>query len=167
MPHTYTQLLVHITFGTKHRRPWIKDDFRPRLHGYMSGIVRELGGRILAVNGTADHVHLLLALPPSVAVADAMRVVKTNSSRWIHEEFPEMRGFCWQAGYAAFSVSQSNLDTVRGYIQGQREHHRKTTFQKEYIAFLRKRGIEFDIEHVRDSTSSGVSSRRPESRVAE
>jgi REP element-mobilizing transposase RayT len=93
MPHTFTNLLTHVIFGTKNRVPIIGDDIGPQLHAYMGGIIRELNGKALAVNGTSDHIHLLISLPPALSLSDAMRVLKTNSSRWVKEGGRE--GFGW------------------------------------------------------------------------
>jgi len=93
---------------------------------------------------------MLATLPPKLAVADALRDLKTNSSRWVHEQWPSRRAFAWQTGYSAFSVSESNAEAVAAYIEGQGEHHRKVTFQQEYLAFLTRHGIEYDQRHVWD-----------------
>ena len=116
MAHTFAQLLTHITFSTKGRRPELDGDLRPKLFAYMGGIIRELDGTALIINGTLDHVHLLVSLPSRLAVADAMRVLKTNSSRWVHEKWTSRASFGWQTGYGAFSVSQSNRQAVAEYI---------------------------------------------------
>jgi REP element-mobilizing transposase RayT len=142
--HTYTNLLTHVTFSTKERKFFITDDLRPRLFAYMGGIVREVHGTALAVGGTDDHVHLLLVLPPTVALSDTMRVLKTNSSRWVHETFPERAAFAWQDGYGGFSVSESNRETVKAYIANQGAHHRRMTFKEELIALLDRHGIDYD-----------------------
>jgi REP element-mobilizing transposase RayT len=133
---------MHIIFSTKDRAPLITADLKPQLHAYMGGIIRELKGKALIINGTSDHVHLLIGVSPSLSLADAMRVLKTNSSRWAHEA--SHTAFNWQSGYGAFSVSQSNMQAVAEYIAHQEEHHRKLTFQDEYIMFLRKHGISYD-----------------------
>jgi REP element-mobilizing transposase RayT len=113
MPHTFASLLVHVIFSTKNRAPTLSADLASRLFPYMGGIVRERKGQPLIINGPADHVHLLLSIPAAESIADLLRVLKTNSSRWVHEQFPARRGFCWQAGYAAFTVSGSRV-SVRG-----------------------------------------------------
>jgi len=110
----------------------------------MGGIVRELNGVALLINGTADHVHLLVRLPPTVSIADALRVVKTNASRWVHEKWPSRSAFTWQIGYGAFSVSQSSAEAVLRYIANQEEHHRKVSFQQEMLAYLRRHRIPYD-----------------------
>jgi len=108
MPHSYSSLLVHVIFGTKGRARSIDKGIRPDLLAYMGGIVREMSGVARAINGTEDHVHMLVSLPADLAVSECLRVVKTNSSRWIHEKVANHRSFAWQTGYGAFSVSTSN-----------------------------------------------------------
>lgn len=148
MAHTFSSLLTHVIFSTKDRVPFIDAELKPRLFAYMGGIVRELDSTALAINGPADHVHLLISTPPALALADLMRVVKTNSSRWAHQEFPARSAFAWQTGYGAFSVSRSNVDAVREYIADQEEHHRRVTFQEEFIAFLKRHGIAYDERYI-------------------
>lgn len=146
--HSFTDLLTHAVFSTKDRMRYIDTVIRTDLHAYLGGIVREMGATALMVGGTDDHVHMLLLLPPDMAVADCLRVVKTNSSRWVHERWPDRRKFAWQTGYAAFSVSQSNRDSVIRYIRDQERHHRKMSFQDELLALLRKHGIKFDERYI-------------------
>lgn len=143
MPHTHTNLLTHVIFNTKDRMPLIGADLKGQLHAYMGGIVREIGGKAYIVNGTADHVHLLVSFPPALSLSDAVRVLKANSSRWMRGEKGASK-FGWQPGYGAFSVSQSNVKAVAAYIAGQEEHHRKTSFRDEFVAFLKKHEVEFD-----------------------
>ena len=148
MPHTFACLLVHVVFSTKDRAPDLPPELATRLFPYMGGIVRECKGTALIVNGPADHVHLLLSIPATVSVADLLRVLKTNSSRWVHEQFPERKGFGWQTGYGAFTVSGSRLNDVRNYIASQEAHHRKVSFQEEFLTLLRKHGLEYDVRDV-------------------
>ncbi|MBI3795903.1 MAG: IS200/IS605 family transposase [Deltaproteobacteria bacterium] len=148
MAHTFTNLLTHVIFSTKDRTPSIDAELKPQLFAYMGGIVREYNGTALMVNGTPDHVHLLLRLPPSVPIAEAMRVLKTNSSRWVHEKWSSRSAFGWQTGYGAFSVSQSNASAVLRYIGNQEEHHQKVSFQEEFIAYLQRHGIEYDERYI-------------------
>jgi REP element-mobilizing transposase RayT len=98
----------------------------------------------LIINGPADHVHLLVSLPATESIAELLRVVKTNSSRWVHEQIPAQKRFAWQAGYAAFTVSGSRAADVRAYIAAQQEHHRRVSFQEEFLTFLRKHGLAYD-----------------------
>ncbi len=144
MPQSFTCLHYHLIFSTKNRVPAISPDLEPRLYDYIGGILRSEKSTFLAAGGMPDHVHLLCSLSKELAVAEALRLIKANSSKWIHETFPQHGGFAWQAGYGAFAVSYSHLDSVRRYIAGQVEHHRGTTFQEEFLAFLRKHHIEFD-----------------------
>lgn len=148
MAHTFTNLLTHAIFSTKDRAPLLDAELTAKLFPYMIGILRELKAKTLAINGVTDHVHLLFALPPSFSVADVMRILKTNSSRWVHETSPAKRMFGWQSGYGAFSVSQSNISDVVKYIREQEEHHRKHTFQEEFVVFLKKHGIEYDERYI-------------------
>jgi len=144
MPHTTTNLLVHFIFSTKQRRALIKPDFDKDLHAYLGGIIRQIGGIALCVNGTEDHVHLLVRVPGNRSIADVARLVKTNSSKWRHERWPQHRLFAWQIGYGAFTVSESGLSAVREYISNQQEHHKVRSFQDEFLAFLKKNKITVD-----------------------
>jgi putative transposase len=150
MPHTATNLLVHFIFSTEQRCALIKPDFEKDLHAYLGGIIRQIGGTALCVNGTRDHVHLLVRVPATRSVADVARLVKTNSSRWVHGRWPEKRGFGWQTGYGAFTVSESGVDAVRDYISNQQEHHRIRSFQEEFLVFLKKNGIAVDERYLWD-----------------
>jgi putative transposase len=143
---SYTCLLTHIVFSTKERNPFLADkEARDATHAYIGGIVRNLKGRAYTIGGVADHVHMLISTPPALAIADAVRTLKTNSSKWLHEE---MRGFAWQEKYSAFSVSQSDIDAVVKYIEGQEEHHRRKTFQEELLELLKEHGVEYDPRYI-------------------
>ena len=144
MPHTYSNLLTHAVFSTKDRLRTITEPMRNDLHAYLGGIIRELGGTTVIVGGIEDHVHLLLALPTELPIAECLRVVKGSSAKWVHEKWPERRTFGWQRGYAAFSVSASNAAAVSEYIRNQVEHHRKRSFEDEFKALLRRHGIGFE-----------------------
>ncbi len=144
MAHTLASLLLHLVFSTKNRAPALSPAIVSRLFPYMGGIVKERNGVPLIINGPADHVHLLVSVPTNESVAELLRVVKANSSRWVHEQFPAQRGFAWQWGYAAFTVSGSRAAAVKDYIAGQQEHHRRVSFQDELLSFLRRHGISYD-----------------------
>mgnify|MGYP000137024310 CR=1 FL=1 len=143
MPSTHTCLLYHIVFATKDREPLIHASWRARLHEYLGGAVRGLGGTPQGVGGVADHVHLLLGLKPTHCLADLMRELKKSSSSWVAETI-SVPSFRWQEGYAAFSVSASARLAVQEYIANQEEHHRNKTFREELIEFLKKSGVEYD-----------------------
>jgi putative transposase len=144
MPQSFASLHCHLIFSTKNRAPLITADIQPRLFGYWGGICQEQGNRLVAAGGMPDHAHLLVSLSRDVSVVEVVRVLKTNSSKWVHQTFSTSRGFAWQTGCAAFAVSFSNLDAVKEYLVGPEEHHRKQTFQEEFVAFLRRHHIEYD-----------------------
>lgn len=148
MGHTYTNLLVHIIFSTKNRVPMLDSKLNVRLFPYIGGIIRELGGTALLINGPTDHVHILALLPAAETVSNIVGKLKANSSGWIHREFPDKRAFAWQTGYAAFSVSHSQKKPVLDYIANQEEHHRKMTFKEELISFLKKHEVVYDERYI-------------------
>ena len=148
MAHTYTSLHYHIVFSTRGRRNLIPQAMLGRLHSYMGGIVRHLKGSAISVGGTMNHVHLLATLPSVAAIAQIVGKIKANSSRWSHDEIPEMADFGWQEGYAAFTVSRSKIDTVAKYVAAQMKHHEAMSFEEEFVEFLRKHGVEYDPQHV-------------------
>ena len=150
MPQSFVCMHCHIIFSTKHRQPLITRDAAPRLYEYVGGIVRNTGSRLMAAGGMPDHVHLIVSLGKQEALADAVRDIKSNSSRWIHETFANLRGFAWQTGYGGFAVSYSNLDEVKRYIAGQHEHHRVRTFKEEFLAFLKRHNCEYDERYIWD-----------------
>jgi putative transposase len=143
VPTTHLSLQIHIVFSTKNRQPLIDPAWRNRLHAFLGGTVRTLGAVPLAIGGTADHVHLLIGLRATHRPADLVREIKGTSSRWMHETVG-VRSFLWQEGYGAFTVSPCESDTVRVYIACQEEHHRRKTYQEEYIEFLKRNGVEYD-----------------------
>ena len=124
MPSTLTSLDYHVVFSTKYRRPTILPRLRDELYRYVGGIVRAEKGSLREIGGTSDHIHLLVGVPPTIAVSDAVRVIKANSSKWVNERADQDQKFQWQSGYAAFTVSVSQRETVLRYIQNQEQHHR-------------------------------------------
>jgi putative transposase len=144
MANTYTSLHYHVVFSTKNRQVFLVEAVRERLFAYLGGIARENEMNALEVGGVADHVHLLLSISAPLAVSKAIQLVKGGSSHWLKETFPNMINFAWQDGYAAFTVSQSQLSDVQGYIRSQPEHHRTKTFVEEYRAVLARHRIEYD-----------------------
>ncbi len=143
MPSTHLALHYHVIFSTKDREPVIAAPWRERLHAYLGGVVRNVEGIPETIGGVHDHVHLLIGLRATHCLADVVRDVKAVSSRWVHEEIG-MRNFAWQEGYGAFTVSPSQREAVRHYIERQEEHHRHRTFQEEYLEFLQRCGVEYD-----------------------
>jgi REP element-mobilizing transposase RayT len=148
MAHTYTNLWTHALFSTKDRERFLDRELKARLFPYMAGIIENLKGQALLINGPADHVHMLFVLPADLALAELVKKVKANSSRWVHENWPSRARFAWQTGYAAFSVSQSKVGEVKRYLANQEQHHRKVTSQEEVLAFLKKHGIRYDLRYV-------------------
>ena len=148
MSDSYTNLLYHIVFSTKDRRPLITPEYEVRLFDYIGGTIRGLGGISLEINGTEDHVHLLTKLRPDRALSEVLRELKANATGWMHDVFPSLKHFTWQRGYGAFTVSQSNLEEVRCYITRQKEHHAKISFRDEFIQFLEENGIDYDERYV-------------------
>jgi len=141
MSHTYAQNMIHVVFSTKDRRKAIPQSFQPRMWAYAAGISQKLGILVHAVGGMDDHIHILIQVPPSLAVAKAVLAIKSNSSRWANEKGYK---FAWQQGYGAFSVSSSNVPAVIRYIQNQPTHHKKMSFDVEFLALPKKHGIQFD-----------------------
>ena len=139
MSHVYARNHQHIVFSTKGRRATIKPPIQETLWAYLRGIARNYKIDLEAIGGTEDHVHLLLVLPPRLSLADAVRALKANSSKWMNENG---HWFAWQEGYAAFSVSASNLEATAEYVRNQPQHHKNRGFEQELMALLRKHGIE-------------------------
>jgi putative transposase len=150
MPQSLSKVILHIIFSTKNREPWLDSDVRPRIHAYLATICRDLGAELVHVGGVADHVHIVTTLPRTLSQAQLIEQIKKASSKWIKELDERFRGFFWQRGYGAFSVSPSQLKAVLKYIEGQQEHHRTRTFQEEYRELLRRHGIDFDERFVWD-----------------
>jgi putative transposase len=150
MPQSLSCILVHLIFSTKNRDPVLNPEIRAELHPYLAGVLHEDGCPAVQVGGVEDHVHLLLGLSRTRTVAQVVENVKTSSSKWIKTKGTAFADFYWQAGYGAFSVSQSNAGAVVQYIQNQEEHHRKVTFQEEYRRFLERYQIAYDENYVWD-----------------
>jgi putative transposase len=145
MSHTYSQNVLHIIFSTKDRQKTISPDLQPRLWSYVAGICKKLDTHVHAIGGIEDHILLFIQVPPTLPAAKAVLTIKSNSSRWANEQG---RKFSWQQGYAAFSISSSNIPAVAQYIREQREHHKKRGFEEEFVALLKKHGVAFDPQFV-------------------
>jgi REP element-mobilizing transposase RayT len=144
MANTYTSLHYHFTCSTKNREPWIALEIENRVWAFIGGIARHYKMTALQVGGIADHIHALVMAPPTLSPSEIAQYLKGESSKWIHEEFPKLRGFEWQDGYGGFTVSKSQIPDVIAYIQKQREHHRKKTFQDEYLELLMNYEVDYD-----------------------
>ena len=150
MPHSYVSNLMHCTFSTKERYRIINTELENRLWPYIGGIAHENKMKTLSIGGVSDHLHVLLSVPSTLSVAKSLQLLKGNSSKWIHETFPEHRDFEWQEGYGAFSIGVSGIkDTIR-YIQNQPAHHKKITFQEELVTFLKKHGMHYEARDLED-----------------
>jgi len=143
---SYTNLLYHIVYATKERSPLITRDLRPRLHEYLGGTVRGLGGIALEINGTADHVHVLAKLRSTISLSEFMSKLKAGSSGWAKRQTNGRFG--WQARFGAFTVSESQVERVRHYIRNQEHHHSKHSFEAEFKALLLAHHIDFDPDHL-------------------
>ncbi len=145
MSHTYFQNVMHIVFSTKERRRIIPPDMKDRLWSYAAGICKRQNVFVHAIGGMEDHIHLLLQFPGDILIPKTIMTVKANSSRWMSAQTGK---FAWQEGYGAFSVSKSNIAAVVRYIQDQEKHHKNMSFQDEFIALLKKHGMEYDPKYV-------------------
>jgi len=144
MANTYTSLHYHFTFSTKNREPWITQAIEERVWAYIGGVARAHKMTALQVGGIEDHNHAVVMAPLTLSPSQIAQFLKGDSSKWIHEEFPKLRGFEWQAGYGGFTVSKSQLRDVIKYIKNQRKHHHKKTFQEEYLELLQKHDVDYD-----------------------
>ncbi len=152
---SFTKLTYHIVFGTKYRRRTICRDFQKRLFDYLGGAVRGMDGVLIEVGGVEDHLHLLANLPPTKALSEVVRDIKAGSSKWLNT-LPECQAsFEWQKGYAAFTVSYSQVVVVQQYVAGQEEHHRRKTFKEEYIELLQRHEITFEAQYLFEAEHHG------------
>ena len=151
MPQSLVQIYVHVVFSTKNRQPFLKEnDFQDRTHRYLAGICRNLQCPTLMVGGVENHVHILCRLGQTINVADLIRDIKRDSSKWIKSERGDLADFQWQQGYCAFSVSPSHVEALKDYITHQEEQHRRETFQDEFRRLCKKYGLEVDERYVWD-----------------
>ena len=148
MAGKYLSLLVHFTWSTANREPWIEPAMREDMYAFIGGIMNKKKAKLIAAGGMFDHIHLYASLPSIISVADFVNAVKANSSRWIHESFSGLRRFAWQEGYGAFSVSKSDEARVIKYVRNQEKHHAKRTFKEELISLLEKHGIPYDRQYI-------------------
>jgi putative transposase len=150
MPQSLAHMVTHLVFSTKNRRPLIQPEVQAELAAYIGGILNQWKSPPIEIACLSDHAHVLFCLSKNFALAKVIEETKKGSSKWLKSKSPDLRDFYWQAGYGAFSVSQSNVESVRAYILRQDEHHRKTTFQEEFRAFLVRHHVDFDEQYVWD-----------------
>jgi len=148
--HSFVNSLYHCVWSTKRRERLITPDLRKRLWPYICGIANQNRMKALSVGGVEDHVHVLLSLPPTISVSKALQLIKGGSSKWIHDTFSGASSFSWQEGYGAFSIGISQLDDTVAYIDRQAEHHRKLSFQEEFVAFLERHKLDYDPKYLWD-----------------
>jgi len=148
MANTYHQIYIQAVFAVKYRNAIINKSWQKDLFGVIGNLINETGCKTLIVNGVEDHVHCFLGLKPTVSISELMKSVKAKSSKFINDHFLSSQRFEWQAGYGAFSYSQSQIDTVYKYIQNQEAHHKKQTFREEYLVFLQKFKILYDEKYI-------------------
>ena len=150
MAGKHLSLLVHLVWSTAGRQPWIDAEWRARLYSFLGGVMEHKGAKLICAGGVSDHVHLYTSLPSTVTTAEMVGALKANSSRWVHETFPNRRAFAWQKGYGAFSVSKSVEAQLIKYIANQEEHHRRRHFKEEFLILLEKHGVEYDERYLWD-----------------
>ncbi len=150
MPQSLSQIILHIVFSTKDRRPWIRPDIESELHRYLVSVCNACDCPVRYIGGGADHVHLVCTLSRTVAVSDLLEEIKKRSSKWVKTRDGAFRLFAWQRGYGVFSLGQSQLGSVARYVTQQSEHHKKRDFQEEFRALLRRYGVAYDERYVWD-----------------
>jgi REP element-mobilizing transposase RayT len=150
MGQSLVQNYVHIVFSTKHRVHSIDSEIEAELHQYLGGICNNLECQVLKVGGYSNHIHILCMLSKKIPLMKLMEELKSHSSKWIKTKGAKYSSFYWQDGYGAFSVRPSDVEVVIAYIERQKEHHEKKTFEHEYRAFLKKYGVEYDERYVWD-----------------
>jgi putative transposase len=151
MSQSLVQIYLHVVFSTKERRPFLQDaQLRERTHAYLAGTCQQMGAPSIIVDGTADHVHILCRLAKMLTVADLVKGLKRESSKWVKQQHPTAADFYWQSGYGAFSISPGHVEGLRSYIARQEEHHKKESFQDEFRRLCRKYDVEIDERYVWD-----------------
>ena len=151
MPQSLARVVVHAVFSTKNRVPCLRDaELRRRLHAYMAGVLQDIACEPILINGVEDHVHILCNLARTIPISQLIEDAKRGPSKWMKQQGPEHRDFHWQNGYSIFSVSLSNVERVRAYVESQEQHHKKTSFQDEFRALCRKHGVTLDERYAWD-----------------
>ncbi len=144
MGSSWTQNYYHVVYGTKHRTPWITPQVEQRIHAFVGGIAKDLNCAPIAINGMAEHIHVLLRFPSDLAISDLVRHLKARSTNWIRPTFPGLGEFAWQEGYGGFTVSKPNVEKTVDYIKTQKKHHESRTFEVEYLKMFTDSGWEGD-----------------------
>ena len=150
MAQSLADIVIHIVFSTKERKPWIDAVNEPELHAYICGICRHLDCPVIKINGVEDHIHVLLSLGRTISVSKLIAEIKSNSSRWIKTKDRQFCEFSWQDGYGAFSVSRSQINGAIKYIEKQKEHHKIKTFKEEFLTMLKMAQIQYDEKYLWD-----------------
>lgn len=150
MSNTYTKIYIHYVFSTKDRHPLIKPEYEENLWSYLGGIAQKNHMVPISISGTADHIHGLVIIPPTVCVAKGVQLLKGGSSKWMNDHHVGDRSFKWQKGYGAFSVSESRVLAVTKYIRNQKEHHKALSFKEEYLGFFKEYRIDYEDRYVFD-----------------
>ncbi|PWB28413.1 IS200/IS605 family transposase [Flavobacterium sp. HTF] len=148
MANTYYQIYVQVVFAVKYRDAIISEEWRSKLLGVIGNLINETGCKTIIVNGVEDHVHCLLGLKPTISISDLMKVVKAKSSKFVNDNQLSKSKFNWQEGYGAFSYSRSQIDSVYKYIENQKEHHKRETFNDEYLNFLNKFNVPYEEKYI-------------------
>ena len=150
MANTYTQIYIHVIYAVRQRDALISPLWKERLHKYITGIIRNQGHKLLAINTMPDHVHMFIGMKPDGALSDLVRDVKRDSTNFVNQEIRPQRKFAWQEGFGAFSYSHAQIDSVVKYILNQQEHHRRKTFREEYESMLKEFAVEYNARYVFD-----------------
>lgn len=148
MANTYHQIYLQIVFAVKYRTALLEDSWRSKLFAVIGNLINENNAKTIIVNGVEDHVHCLITIKPTICISDLMKVVKAKSSKYINDNQLTQSKFSWQVGYGVFSYSQSQIDFVYKYINNQKEHHKKESFNKEYLNFLNKFNVQYDEKYI-------------------
>ena len=148
MSQSLSKLYIHAIFHVKHNQSLIKPEHDNQLYAYMGGVIKLSNSIPIAINGTENHIHILCIMSKNISLADFMEQIKSNSSRWIKTLDTHYREFAWQGGYAGYSVSQSQVNVVKKYIENQKVHHQTTSFQDEYLQFLQKNEVNYNEDYL-------------------
>jgi REP element-mobilizing transposase RayT len=146
MPHTYSRLILHIVFSTKHRFPFITDQYKNRLYDYIGGTIRNLDGSLIEIGGVEDHVHILTGVKPTIAPSKFLQSLKPSVTNWAIKNIDQKFG--WQDGFGAFSVSDSEIEGLRSYIQNQEAHHRRVSFDDEFVMLCKRNRLTIDQQYL-------------------